>query len=88
MAQSITLQGATYPDVPAVDLPKTGGGTARFTDVSDTTARVVDVAVGSYFYTSAGVKKEGTADLAVASVSGTVLTLTDGFPIYLISPNI
>lgn len=32
MAQSITLLGATYNDVPAVDLPKTGGGTARFYD--------------------------------------------------------
>ena len=32
MAQNITLLGADYPDVPAVDLPKTGGGTARFVD--------------------------------------------------------
>lgn len=35
MAQSITLLGATYNDVPAVDLPKTGGGTARFYDAID-----------------------------------------------------
>ena len=27
---NITLLGASYTDVPAVDLPKTGGGTARF----------------------------------------------------------
>ena len=32
MAKDITLLGANYPDVPAVDLPKTGGGTARFVD--------------------------------------------------------
>lgn len=32
MAKNITLMGANYPDVPAVDLPKTGGGTARFVD--------------------------------------------------------
>lgn len=32
MAQNITLLGASYPSVPAVDLPKTGGGTARFID--------------------------------------------------------
>lgn len=32
MAQNITLLGASYPNVPAVDLPKTGGGTARFID--------------------------------------------------------
>ena len=32
MAQSITICGASYTQVPAVDLPKTGGGTARFID--------------------------------------------------------
>lgn len=35
MAQNITLMGANYPDVPAVDLPKTGGGTARFVDLNE-----------------------------------------------------
>lgn len=35
MAQNITLLGATYSDVPAVDLPKTGGGTARFIDETE-----------------------------------------------------
>lgn len=32
MAQNITLLGASYSDVPAVTLPKTGGGTATFID--------------------------------------------------------
>lgn len=32
MAQNITLLGASYSDVPAVTLPKTGGGTAKFVD--------------------------------------------------------
>lgn len=31
----IELMGATYPDVPAVDLPKSGGGTARFYDPNE-----------------------------------------------------
>lgn len=60
MAQNITLLGASYSNVPAVNLPKTGGGTASFTDVSDTTAAASDVASGKYFYTSAGVRTEGT----------------------------
>ena len=38
MAQNITIMGASYSDVPAVQLPKTGGGTARFDDASITTA--------------------------------------------------
>ncbi len=61
MAQNITLLGASYSAVPAVTLPKTGGGTASFTDVSDTTAAASDVASGKYFYTAAGVKTQGTA---------------------------
>lgn len=60
MAQSITIAGATYPDVPALTIPKSGGGTASFIDVSDTTATAEDVIAGKYFYTAAGVKTEGT----------------------------
>ena len=61
MAQNITLLGASYSDVPAVTLPKTGGGTASFTDVTDTTAGASDVASGKYFYTASGVRTQGTA---------------------------
>ena len=60
MAQNITLLGASYSAVPAVTLPKTGGGTATFTDVTDTTATAADVATGKYFYTAAGVRTQGT----------------------------
>lgn len=60
MAQDITLLGASYSAVPAVLLPKTGGGTAQFTDVTGTTATAPDVAAGSWFYTAAGVLTEGT----------------------------
>lgn len=60
MAQNITLQGATYSAVPAVELPKQGGGTATFTDVTDTTAAAADVASGKYFYTASGVRTQGT----------------------------
>lgn len=59
--QDITLLNATYNDVPAVQLPKSGGGLASFTDVTDTTATASDVAQGKYFYDSAGVRTEGTA---------------------------
>ena len=78
MAQNITLMGASYSAVPAVTLPKTGGGTATFTDVTDTTAAASDVASGKYFYTSAGVKTAGTGsgggggNLTVASKTTTL----------------
>lgn len=61
MAQSITLLGANYTDVPGVELPKTGGGNAYFADVTDTTATASDVASGTYFYNAAGVRTAGTA---------------------------
>lgn len=85
MAQNITLLGASYTAVPAVDLPKTGGGTARFMDVTNTTATASDVKTGVYFYTSGGTRTQGTASLATATISGTspnmTLTLTNGFPV-------
>lgn len=34
MAQNITLLGGQYPEVPAILLPKTGGGTAQFDDTT------------------------------------------------------
>lgn len=60
MAQDIALLNAVYQAVPAVQLPKDGGGTATFTDVSDTTATAADVLSGKYFYTAAGVRTAGT----------------------------
>ncbi len=35
MAQNISLLGANYTGVPAVELPKTGGGTATFVDEAE-----------------------------------------------------
>lgn len=34
MAQNVTIAGNSYPDVPAVSIPKTGGGLATFYDAS------------------------------------------------------
>lgn len=61
MAQDITLMGASYSAVPAVTLPKTGGGTARFDDASVTTATASDVASGKLFLAADGTITTGTS---------------------------
>lgn len=37
MAQNVIINGVTYQSVPEVDIPKSGGGTAKFVDTSDAT---------------------------------------------------
>lgn len=61
MAQNVTIAGRQYSAVPAIDVPKTGGGTATFTDVTDTTRIAGDVRQGKYFFTASGVLTLGTA---------------------------
>ena len=62
MAQNITIMGASYSAVPAVTLPKTGGGTAQFDDTTIATnaATAADIASGKLAYVN-GVLLTGTA---------------------------
>lgn len=76
MAQNITLLGASYSDVPAVTLPKTGGGTARFDDCTVVTAFASDVVQGKIIVTSDGAVVQGTLldgnNLAYGLTDGTM----------------
>ena len=65
MAQNVSLLGADYTDVPAVTLPQTGGGTASFYDVADTTATETDVATGKVFVSANGTITVGTKEFTM-----------------------
>ena len=61
MAQNVTIAGAAYSDVPAINVPKTGGGTAEFVDTTDANAAAADIAKGKVAYVD-GAKVIGTAE--------------------------
>ena len=54
MAQSVIINGVTYSNVPEVDIPKSGGGTAKFYDTSDADATAGLILAGKKAYTSTG----------------------------------
>ena len=60
MSKNITWLGSSYSGVEKIDLPQTGGGTARFTDTSPTTATDSDVASGKIYFKSDGSQSTGT----------------------------
>ena len=60
MGKNITLFGKAYPDTPAIIVPKTGGGTARFDDVSGVTATAADVKAGKKIILPNGSEATGT----------------------------
>lgn len=59
MAQNVKIAGASYSDVPAVDIPKVSGGTARFVDTSDADALAGHITKNKTAYVN-GVKVVGT----------------------------
>lgn len=61
MAQNVIINGVTYQNVPEVDIPKVGGGTAKFTDTSDATlANGSQIRNGVSAYGASGAKITGT----------------------------
>lgn len=43
MAQNVVINGVTYSAVPEVDIPKSGGGTAKFYDTAGADISASDV---------------------------------------------
>ena len=72
MAQNVIINGVAYSSVPEVDIPKSGGGTAKFYDTASADAAASDILTGKKVYGSSG---ELTGSMANnGSTSGTIST--------------
>lgn len=82
MAQNVVINGVTYQNVPEVDIPKSGGGTAKFMDTADATlSSGAHLPSGETAYAN-GVKITGTAaenDSNDLTASGATVTAPAGF---------
>lgn len=54
MAQNVVINGVTYSAVPEVDIPKSGGGTAKFYDTASADAAAGDILATKVAFGSSG----------------------------------
>lgn len=72
MAQNVVINGVTYQNVPKVQIPKSGGGTAEFTDTADATLDSGAKMLSGYSAYANGVKYNGS----IASKAAETITPT------------
>lgn len=72
MAQNVIINGVTYQAVPEVDIPKSGGGTAKFFDTASANVSASDVLTGKTAYGATGSVSGSMANNG--STSGTIST--------------
>ncbi len=72
MAQNVVINGVTYSNVPEVDIPKSGGGTAKFYDTAGANITAADIPVGKTGYGASG-QVAGSMPVN-GDVSGTIST--------------
>ena len=76
MAQNVIINGVTYSNVPEVDIPKSGGGTAKFYDTAGADATAGDILSGKTAYGSSGsisgsMTNNGATGGTIGAVAGT-----------------
>lgn len=72
MAQNVIINGVTYSNVPEVDIPKSGGGTAKFFDTASADATAANILTGKTAYNASGSVSGSMANNG--STSGTIST--------------
>lgn len=75
MAQNVVINGVTYQSCPEVNIPKSGGGTAKFYDSSDATAGAAHVLAPKTFYKDGG---KATGQMPDNGATGGDITTKDG----------
>lgn len=83
MAQNVIINGVTYQSVPEVDIPKSGGGTAKFYDTSGANAAAGDILTGKTAFGASGsvsgsMANNGSTSGTIGTKSGTV-TIPAGY---------
>ena len=72
MAQNVIINGVTYQNVPEVDIPKSGGGTAKFYDTASADVTGADILTGKTAFGASGSVSGSMANNG--STSGTIST--------------
>lgn len=83
MAQNVIINGVTYSNVPEVDIPKSGGGTAKFYDTASASASAADILTGKTAYGASGsvsgsMPSNGSTSGSISTKAGTV-TIPAGY---------
>lgn len=74
MAQNVIINGVTYQSVPEVDIPKSGGGTAKFYDTASADVDAASLLTGKTAFGASGTVSGSMANNG--STSGTIGTKT------------
>jgi hypothetical protein len=83
MAQSVVINGVTYSDVPEVDIPLSGGGTAKFMDTSDADAVAGEILSGKTAYVNGQKVTGNISSKAAATYTPTISDQTIAADQYL-----
>lgn len=83
MAQNVVINSVTYSNVPEVDIPKSGGGTAKFYDTASADISAGDVLTGKTAYGASGsvsgsMANNGSTSGTIGTKAGTV-TIPAGY---------
>lgn len=83
MAQNVIINSVTYQNVPEVDIPKSGGGTAKFYDTASADFAAGDLLTGKTAYGSSGsvsgsMANNGATGGNISTKAGTV-TIPAGY---------